>query len=64
VGVDESETITAIKEELFRLRALSLDVGPLDAISVGDRGHGNALLSCSPRKTPVFAYFGEASEIL
>jgi hypothetical protein len=56
--------LTAIREELFRLRARHQDVGPLDAISVGDRGHGNALLSGAARRHPVFAYYGAATEIL
>ena len=62
--VEEPKTIAAIKEELFRLRARSIDVGPVEAISVADRTHGNALLSGSPRRAPVFAYFGAATEIL
>jgi hypothetical protein len=35
---DDDAVIAAIREELFRLRAWHQDVGPLEAISVGDRG--------------------------
>jgi hypothetical protein len=63
-SIQDAEIIAAIREELFRLRARYQDVGPLDAISVGSRGYGNALLSGSARRSPVFAYFGAATEIL
>jgi len=56
--------IAAIRDELFRLRARPEDVGPLDAISAQDRGHGNAVLTGAVRRSPDFNYFGAASEIL
>jgi hypothetical protein len=62
-GVEEPKTIAAIREELFRLRARHQDVGHLDAISVGSRGHGKAVLTGSTRK-PDFYYRGAATEIL
>jgi len=61
--MSEAEIIAAIREELFRLGARRQDVGPLDAITVGDRGHGNAVLMGSTRR-PDFYYRGAASQIL
>lgn len=61
---DDAAILDAIRDELFRLRALPEDVGPLDAIYVGDRQHGNAVLSGHARKTPDYFYFGKATEIL
>jgi hypothetical protein len=64
VDVDDTEIIAAIRDELFRLRTRPEDVGPLDAISAQDRGHGNAVLTGAVRRSPDFHYFGAASEIL
>jgi hypothetical protein len=64
VDVDDAAVLTAIREELVRLRARPEDVGPLDAISVQDRGHGNAVLTGAVRRSPDFNYFGAATEIL
>ena len=64
VLMQDAEIIAAIREELFRLRARHQDVGPLDAISVQDRGHGNAVLTGSARRRPDFYYFGAAADIL
>jgi hypothetical protein len=61
---DDDAVISAIREELFRVRATHQDVGYLDAITVGSRGHSNAALSGSPRRRPDFFYFGAATEIL
>jgi hypothetical protein len=62
--MEDAAALAAIREELFRLRARDQDVGYLDAISAGDRGHGNVVLSGSPRRDPDFHYFGAATEIL
>jgi hypothetical protein len=61
---NDEAIIEAIREQLVRLRAAHQDVGYLDAISVGDRGYGNVLLSGSVRRLPPFEYFGKATEIL
>jgi hypothetical protein len=53
----------AIRDELFRLRARSEDVGVVDGISVQDRGHGNVVLTGSSKRHD-FNYFRPATEIL
>jgi hypothetical protein len=60
---EPADIIAAIRDELFRLRARSQDVGYVDAIYVHDHGHGNAALTGSPRR-PDFDHFGAATEIL
>jgi hypothetical protein len=57
------DAIEAIRQDLKRLEATVGDVAPMDAISVHDRGNGNATLLGSPRKTPDFHWFGSAVEI-
>jgi hypothetical protein len=57
------DVIAAIKDELFRLRARSLDVGP-DAISVEDRGNGNAVLHGVSTRRGDFFFPGRATDIL
>jgi hypothetical protein len=56
--------IEQIRAELIRLEATASDVGALDAITVGDRGNGNAMLNGSPRRPDRFYWFGNAAEIL
>jgi hypothetical protein len=58
------ETIEAIRRELFRLRADEASVGPVHAIYVRDRDHGNAVLQSSGRAPRDFDWFGSAEEIL
>jgi hypothetical protein len=43
------DVIETIRAELWRLKATVSDVGPMDAITVSDRNHGNAVLSGSFR---------------
>jgi len=57
------DVIAAIKDELFRLRARSQDVGP-DAIGVEDRGNGNAVLHGVSARRGDFFFPGRATEIL
>lgn len=57
------DPIEDIRHELFRLRARSLDVGPVDAIDIRDDGNGNATLHGSTRARP-FYWSGDAAEIL
>jgi hypothetical protein len=57
-----ANVVEEIQAQLVRLRATELDVGPEDAITVADRGHGNARLSGSSRRP--FEWFGAGSEIL
>jgi hypothetical protein len=57
-------TIEMIRAELFRLGTRQEDVGPVDAITIADRGNGNAVLSGSPRHPVDFEWFGSAAEIL
>ena len=59
---DAGDTLDKIRAELFRLRARPEDAG-LDGITVGDRGHGNAVLNSTPRG-PDFHWFGSQAEIL
>lgn len=54
------DTIEKIKAELFRLHARPEDVG-IDGITVGDRGHGNAVLQSRGRPLD---WFGSQDEIL
>lgn len=41
--------LEAIRGEIVRLRADEGSVGPIEAIYVGDRGHGNAVLQTAGR---------------
>jgi hypothetical protein len=59
----EVDVISAIKDELFRLRARSQDVGRDDAITVEDRGNGSAVLHGSTGRRD-FYWRGPAAEIL
>jgi hypothetical protein len=52
-----------IRAQIFRLRARSKDVGPVDAIGVKDRGDGIAELHGSARRAD-FHWVGPADEIL
>jgi hypothetical protein len=63
-AVAEVDVIAAIKDELFRLRARSQDVGPVDAITVVDRDNGSAVLHGSTRRGDFFYWRGPATEIL
>jgi hypothetical protein len=58
-----SDLIEDIRDQLRRLRATRRDVGPLDAISVEDRGNGDAELRGSPRHSN-FYWIGPADQIL
>jgi hypothetical protein len=57
------DPIAEIRDELFRLKARSLDVGPTDAIGVRDDGKGRATLQGSVKRLP-FHWHGAAAEIL
>jgi hypothetical protein len=62
---DESTDLVAlIRGELFRLRARPEDVGPLDGITVGDRGDWTAALTGSSRRSPDFFFRGPQTSIL
>ena len=56
-------TLDAIRVELFRLRADEASVGPVAAIYVRDRKHGNVVLQGSTH-AQAFDWFGSAEEIL
>jgi hypothetical protein len=60
---EAADPIALIQQELFRLRARPADVGPLDGITVGDRGHGNAVLQSTARGRRL-DWFGSTEEIL
>jgi hypothetical protein len=57
------DLITLIHGELFRLRARPEDVGPVEGITVSDRGNGEAALAGSVKR-PDFFYRRPAAEIL
>jgi hypothetical protein len=61
---EAADPIALIRRELFRLRARPEDVGPVEGITVGDRGHGNAVLETSPRNPRPLDHFDSAEEIL
>jgi hypothetical protein len=61
--VEAYEVIDAIEEELMRLCARGRDAGPMDAITVQDRGDANAALRGSVHRED-FTWFGPATEIL
>ena len=63
VGSVADSTVDAIRAELFRLRADEASVGPVTAIYVRDRRHGNVVLHGSTR-APAFDWFRSAEEIL
>jgi hypothetical protein len=58
-----SDPIAEIRDELFRLKARPLDVGPTDAIGVRDDGNGRATLQGSVKRQS-FHWYGDAAEIL
>jgi hypothetical protein len=57
------DPIAEIRDELFRLKARSLDVGPIDAIGFRDDGNGRATLHGSVKRLP-FDWYGDVAEIL
>ena len=63
VAVAADEVIGAIEDELMRLCARGRDAGPMDAITVQDRGDGSAALLGSVNREE-FNWLGPATEIL
>jgi hypothetical protein len=61
--VEAQVAINAIKDELMRLCARGCDAGPVDAITVQDRGGANAVLLGSLVRED-FNWFGPTTEIL